>query len=167
MLCPACYEPNLPGVDVCVACSTDMTDADRPVGYDRVERSLLEDPVASLALRPPVTVYCDDNLATVVDVMHTHHVGAVLVLDHAENVVGILTERDFLTKIVGQVEYEDRLVQDYMSRDPETVSSEAPIAFVLGKMALGKYRHVPVVDCGRAVGMLSVRDVLRHIVSLR
>ncbi|MGL6074633.1 MAG: CBS domain-containing protein [Fimbriiglobus sp.] len=166
MLCPACYEPNLPGVEACAHCGWDMSATDRIIGYDRVECSLLEESVASLHPKAPVTVVTTDPLAVVLDRMQTHHVGAVLVLNPQGQLVGILTERDFLTKIVGEAHYEDHLAQDYMSRDPETVSPDDPIAFALGKMSVGNYRHLPVVAAGHPVGMLSVRDLLKHIVEI-
>jgi CBS domain-containing protein len=50
-----------------------------------------------------------------------------------------------------------------MTRDPETVTPADTLAFALGKMDAGGYRHLPVVAGGRPVGVVSVRDVLRHV----
>jgi len=53
-----------------------------------------------------------------------------------------------------------------MTPHPETVGPADPLAFALGKMAGGGYRHLPVVKDGQPVGVISVRDILRHIVWL-
>ena len=53
-----------------------------------------------------------------------------------------------------------------MTADPETVRPTDPLAFVLHKMDGGGYRHLPVVQNGCVLGMLSVRDMLKHITRL-
>ncbi len=70
MICPHCGNDNLPGNEECVRCSQDMTQLDRPVPGDPVERSLIEDPIARL--KPPPG-YCrsGDQRAR----GHPHHAG--------------------------------------------------------------------------------------------
>jgi CBS domain-containing protein len=53
-----------------------------------------------------------------------------------------------------------------MTRSPETVAPADILAVALGKMDSGGYRHLPVVDGGKPIGVISVRDVLRHLTSL-
>ena len=53
-----------------------------------------------------------------------------------------------------------------MTPDPETASESDPLAFALHKMDGGGYRHLPVLRDGKPVGMISVRDLLKHITSL-
>ena len=50
-----------------------------------------------------------------------------------------------------------------MTKSPDTITSDAPIAFALHKMDVGGYRHLPVMDGGRVVGIVSVRDIMRYI----
>lgn len=165
MQCPACYEPNTPGADQCRACGQDLTAGDRPAPHDRVERSLMTDAVHGLGPRPPVTATPDMPLREVMRRMIAAEVGAVLVVDAAGLLVGILTERDFLTRVAGSPGFADAPVRDFMTRDPEAVAATDPLMYAVGKMATGPYRHIPVVSNGRPVGVLSVRDVLRHIVT--
>jgi len=56
-----------------------------------------------------------------------------------------------------------RPVSQFMTPSPETVDSEARIAFAVHKMDVGGYRHMPVVTQGRLSGVISVRDVLRYV----
>jgi signal-transduction protein with cAMP-binding, CBS, and nucleotidyltransferase domain len=166
MLCPVCYEPNLPGVDACERCGWDMSAIDRPVAYDRVERSLMQDNVRSLGCPLPALVSPETHLSVVVEIMMQSRVGAVLVVNEDARLIGILTERDFLTKVAGLAGYAEHAVRDYMTPDPEAVTPDDPIAFALGKMSLGNYRHIPVIESGHPVGLLSVGDVLKHIVNI-
>lgn len=167
MICPLCgYTRNLPGADWCVWCLFDLAAIDRPAPSDRVEHSLMTEPVAALSPREPVTVPAAADLGCAVQAMIAKQVGAVLVTDPTGKLVGILTERDFLTKVAGTNGFDSRPVSAFMTRHPETVTADDPLAYALGKMASGGYRHLPVVVGGKPVGVVSVRDVLRHIVRI-
>ena len=80
---------------------------------------------------------------------------------------GIFSERDLLKKIAGvHKSFGDLLVGDFMTPRPESVSPEDTLDLVLHKMDGGGYRHVPVVDRGKPVSVISVRDMLRHITKM-
>lgn len=166
MICPTCGNLNLPGADWCRWCQFDLAAVDLPAPQDRVERSLMLDPVSVLAVKPPVTLPADALLGLAVARMIDGGVGAVLVTDPAGDLVGILTERDVLNKTPLGPGYDRLLVGRFMTPDPETVLVTDTLAFALGKMSGGSYRHVPVVSAGKPVGLIAVRDILRHIVKL-
>ena len=166
MRCPACDSPNPPGADACARCQTPLTGLDAPAASGPVEATLLNDPVAVLDPRPPVTVPVGANLGQAIGEMMSQRVGAVLVTGPDGKLVGILTERDFLSKVAGVPGYERLSVEEFMTRSPETVAPGDPLAVALGKMDSGGYRHLPVVRAGTPVGVISVRDVLRHLTTL-
>lgn len=166
MRCPACDHLNAPGADVCGNCHTPLAALDAPAPQGPIETSLLNDPVAVLDPSPPVTVAETAQLGDAIRAMIDRRVGAILVTDPAGELVGILTERDFLTKVAGQPGYEQLPVSRFMTRTPETVSAQDLLATALAKMDAGGYRHLPVVAAGKPVGVISVRDVLRHLTSL-
>ncbi|WP_161967338.1 cyclic nucleotide-binding/CBS domain-containing protein [Fimbriiglobus ruber] len=147
-------------------CQFDLSAVDRPVPSDRIEHSLMSDSVSVLGPRVPVTVSDTADIGIAVRSMIDRQVGAVLVTDASGRLVGILTERDFLTKVAGSADFASRPVAAFMTRHPETVRLADPLAFALGKMAGGGYRHLPVVADGKPVGVVSVRDILRYIVGL-
>ncbi|MBN9522766.1 CBS domain-containing protein [bacterium] len=164
MYCPACnHARNPPGSDACENCGLPLVRTDEPALHGRVERSLMTEPVAALEPRPPVTVPTDAALGDAIRLMIDRRVGAVLVVGTAGELVGILTERDFLTRVAGRVGFERLAVHAFMTRDPETVTAADTLAFALGKMDAGGYRHLPVVAAGQPIGVISVRDVLRHV----
>ena len=166
MQCTACYTRNLMGADDCTFCGFALCGLDGPAPLDRIEGSLMLDPVERLKPRQPITVPATTTVGTVMDLMVEAGVGAVLLTGHDGELVGILTERDFLTKIVGTPDFGIRPVSEFMSAAPEVVHPGDPLAFALAKMAAGGYRHIPVVRGNRPEGMVSVRDALRLIVQL-
>ena len=163
MRCPACDHPNPPGADECERCQTPLAALDAPTPHGPVERALLNDPVSVLDPRPPVTVPIDAELGFAIRAMIDERVGALLVTGASGELVGILTERDFLTKVAGQAGYEELPVAQFMTSSPEVVSPGDILAAALAKMDSGGYRHLPVVSGGKPVGVISVRDVLRHL----
>jgi CBS domain-containing protein len=167
MICPSCGCTNLPGTENCSNCQHDLTRYDQPYPRDRVERSLMEDPVRILPSRAPLTVSPDAPLHEAIHRMLEDNIGAVLVVDASGRVIGILSERDLLRKVAGIHEsYADLPVSRFMTGRPETVAPGDPLNFALHKMDAGGYRHLPVVEDGRPVGVLSVRDMIRHITRL-
>jgi CBS domain-containing protein len=167
MICPNCGHDNLPGSEECSSCLQDLTQLDRPTAHDRVERSLMEDRVALLHPRKPVTVGPKAGLREAMQTMLGPGVGSLLVIDDGGMLVGILSERDLLTKVAGLYpSLADLTVDEFMTAGPETVTPTDSLAFALHKMDIGGYRHLPVVKDGRPVGVISVRDLLGHITRL-
>jgi CBS domain-containing protein len=169
MLCPSCGKTNVPGADECAKCLFPLASIDGQTSCaDAVETAVLNDPVRTLKVRPPVTIPVDAKLGLALDRMVEQGVGALLVVDAGGKLVGILSERDYLRKVVGlQADYARQPLRDYMTADPETVGPEDLLAVALQKMDVGGYRHLPVVEeDGTPVGIVSVRDVIRHITKL-
>ena len=167
MICPNCGYDNLPGSEECGSCQQDLTQLDRPTAYNRVERSLMEDPVGVLQPRRPVTVWPDTPVREAIRIMLGRDLGALLVVDSGGELLGIFSERDLLTKVAGMHEpYAELPVREFMTPNPETVTATDTLAFALHKMDSGGYRHIPIVTGDKATGIISVRDMLRHITRL-
>jgi CBS domain-containing protein len=165
VICPTCGHDNLPGTEECSRCLQDMTQLDRPEPHNRVERSLMEDQVSALLPAEPVTISSSATLHQALETMLVRNIGALLIVDDGDDkLVGIFSERDLLLKVAGLFDdYSDLPVTDFMTPNPETVTSHDTLAFALHKMDVGGYRHMPVVKNGLPTGVLSVRNVLRHI----
>jgi len=167
MICPNCGHDNLPGAEECSRCQQDMTQLDRPTAQDRVERSLMEDHVSSLGPRVPVTVPPTATVGHALQVMLHADLGAVLVVGPDGLLRGVFTERDLLTKVAPLgTAFADLPVERFMTANPETVTAGDTLAFALHKMDIGGYRHLPVLKDGQPTGVVSVRDLLRHITRL-
>jgi CBS domain-containing protein len=94
--------------------------------------------------------------------MSDRGVGAILVLS-GDSVSGILTERDVLRAVAtGGVEGTN--VAAWMTRDPETIDVDESTGQAAAVMIHGGFRHLPVLDAGKAVGIVSIRDLMRVVV---
>lgn len=92
--------------------------------------------------------------------MKQHKIGAIVVVDD-ELVVGIFTERDALFRVVAEgLDLQSTCVADVMTRNPTTIDPDKPFARALEIMHAGQFRHVPVVENGRAIGIVSSRDAM-------
>ena len=101
-------------------------------------------------------------VAGVVDVLVEHRIGAVLVIDHAEQLLGIVTERDIVRSLVTNgARTLDMTASQLMTSivqfaDPGTTVTEA-----MTMMTEGRFRHIPVVEADRLVGLVSIGDVVK------
>jgi CBS domain-containing protein len=93
--------------------------------------------------------------------MSTHQVGSALVLD-GERLVGIFTERDVLRAVGSDFDAEHHPVAEFMTKDPKTIGPDEDAAAALESMFAFGFRHLPVVDEARVVGVVSMRDVTRR-----
>src|SRR5437868_10259655 len=107
MICPACSHDNVPGAEVCELCLQDLACLDLPVAQDRVQRSLMHDPISVLKPQPPITIRDTASLRQAIATMIEGNIGAVLVLDATDKLVGIFSERDLLLKVVGRSDVDD------------------------------------------------------------
>jgi len=105
----------------------------------------------------------DEPVHRVAERMRQRSVGTLVVLDAARTPIGILTDRDLVTRVLA--ERRDPLetrVRDVMTRRPRTISEGASIGTALATMRSGAFRRLPVVDAQkRLVGLLALDDVLR------
>ncbi len=164
MNCPHCAYDNLPGSEQCGHCLADLTQLDRPVAQDRVERSLMEDTVRDLHPTPAITLPPTASVQQALDLMLQHQIGAIPIVDGGDVLVGIITERDLLTNASDpSAESAPLSVGDLMTSNPTTVRASDSLAFALHQMDAGGYRHLPVLENGQLLGIISVRDMLRRI----
>ena len=101
------------------------------------------------------------SLTEVAKRMVDKDVGAALVADEGR-LVGILTERDVLRAVARGID-DGTTVADWMTRDPETLDPDESTEHAAVLMIHGGFRHLPVVEGGAVVGMLSIRDLMRVV----
>src|SRR5262245_15559837 len=133
---------------------------------ERIHGALLTVAINELPMREPVLIEASASVVEAVDLMNEHHIGCVLVQKN-QQLVGIFTERDVLTRVVFREDNRAMSVQSVMTANPESLRESDSVAFALNKMSTGGYRHIPIVDSsGTPVGVLSVRDVVDFLVGL-
>lgn len=120
---------------------------------ERPVRVIIED-------QKPVTATSDMTVSQAARLMKKHHIGALLVVDGAR-LAGIFTERDALFRVMAEGRSpEMTTLAEVMTANPRTIAPDRPFGHALHLMYEGEFRHVPVVENGRPLGMVSARDAL-------
>ena len=109
------------------------------------------------AVEPSLMVY--DAIAQ----MDQHRVGALLVMD-GERLVGIVSERDYTRRVIlhGRAS-RSTPVEDIMTRDVITVERRTSLVDCLGIVTQHGIRHLPVVEAGQVIGLVSIGDLVRSV----
>jgi len=143
------------------------SDAGEPIR--RFDSALLGEPVSVLPVRKPLVYARETTVAEAVRGMQREHRGAVLVTADGTPetaLVGIFTERDVLRRALERgLDLGTLPLGQVMTPDPERLPLESSVAWVLNKMSVGGFRHVPIVDADdRPAFVISVRDVVELLV---
>ena len=108
-----------------------------------------------------VTARADTSVRTAAVTMATHKVGAMLVVDPGGALSGLFTERDVLNRVVARsLDPDTTPLSAVMTTNLQTASPDKPLAHALHLMFEGGFRHVPVVEDGKPIGMVSARNAL-------
>jgi CBS domain-containing protein len=167
MICPACGFENIQGVDECENCGADLRTADLPGPSSGFEVFLIDVALATIRHHTPLTIEPTASAADAVRQMQDAGVGCLLVEDQNGGLRGILSERDLVLKLHG-TPLEGVKVADLMTPDPVVLRADDSVAVAIHKMAVGGFRHIPLVTDGHATGIVSARDIFAHIlVALR
>lgn len=108
-----------------------------------------------------ITSTAETTVSDAALLMREHRIGALLVVEASGKLAGIFTERDALFRVVAEGrDVKTTRLADVMTRNPQTVKPDQPFTVAMQMMYGGKFRHVPVVENGKAVGIISARDAL-------
>jgi CBS domain-containing protein len=103
------------------------------------------------------------TLSAAIALLAEKHIGALLILGADRRVVGILSERD-IVRALGKrgADVLSEPVSRSMTRNVSTCTEKETISSIMERMTEGKFRHMPVVEQGRLVGIISIGDVVKH-----
>lgn len=109
-----------------------------------------------------VTVAESANLVLAIEIMHQHRVGAVIVPSASGEPIGILSERDIVRYYAeGKRDFEIMSVKDYMTTDVIMGNPKDTVDDVMAVMTQKRFRHMPVVENGKIVGVVSMGDLVK------
>ena len=113
-----------------------------------------------IATQKPFTAPGKTSVADAARLMKQHNIGALMVVDHGR-LNGIFTERDALFRVLAESRNPSTTrVSDVMTENPRTIDANKVVGHALLLMYEGGFRHVPVVEHGKPIGMISARDAL-------
>ena len=109
-----------------------------------------------------VTIEATANLGAAVKLLTEQHIGAVVIVGADHRVIGILSERDIVRALAEHgATVLSEPVSQVMTRDVATCSEDDAIEDLMGRMTTGKFRHMPVVQQGKLIGIVSIGDVVK------
>jgi CBS domain-containing protein len=110
-----------------------------------------------------ITMKPEDTVDAVVKLLAVNRIGAVLVVDRDNEISGILSERDIVRSLA---EHGANVLwlkaADLMTRRVVTCRPTDTVESVMTRMTEGRFRHMPVMESGRLVGVISIGDVVKH-----
>lgn len=115
--------------------------------------------LGELMTRDLLEVAPEDTLGMAAEAMVERGVGSAVVSDFGR-LIGILTERDLLRAVAGRVHSSEARVREWMTQDPVTATTSTELEDAARTMLEQGFRHLPVLEDGRAVGIVSIRDVV-------
>lgn len=118
--------------------------------------------ILALKGREVVTTGADETIADVVKVLAERKIGALVVVENSDRIVGIVSERDIVkaTAALGAAML-DSTVASIMTRNVVTCNERETLNDVMGRMTRGRFRHLPVAAGGRLTGIVSIGDVVK------
>ena len=165
--CPSCGFENLEGEDRCAQCLHSLMERDIPFPKksDTIRTAIMNAPISDLLTGKDLLVAStSDTLQKIVKILQKEKKDCVLIYKK-KKLVGIISQRDILRKVAGIYQDLSKVKAEVvMTPNPEYVKAEDPIAFVVNKMAMGGYRHVPVLAAdGTPFSIISIKDVLGYL----
>ncbi|HEX8748873.1 MAG TPA: CBS domain-containing protein [Pyrinomonadaceae bacterium] len=166
MICPDCGHDNIEGMDRCENCMKPLRDLDvpRPDATRGLVRSVMEDDLRGLLEDAPALYVSSDTPAReVIGRMKEGAASCALVVDD-DKLSGIFTEHDVLRKLAGgEDEALEAPISELMTLHPDVLKETDSVASALNKMAVGRYRNVPVQVSDGSYRLMSIRHVLKYI----
>lgn len=98
-----------------------------------------------------------------VTVMDGHNVGSILILDQEDRLAGIFTERDLMHCFAKKISLREECIANVMTPNPITLDSSEEVGAAIKLMSEKKIRHLPVMEGGRLIGVVSYRYVVSKI----
>lgn len=108
------------------------------------------------------TIAPDATVRELLDVLAEHNIGALIVSSDGASMLGIVSERDIVRKLREVDNARDIAVSDIMTTDVRVCSPNDSFGELMALMTEHRVRHVPVLDDGRLVGVLSIGDAVKH-----
>jgi CBS domain-containing protein len=122
-----------------------------------MQRKIIPDIVKQQNIR---SLKQDNSVSEAASLMASANVGAIVILDDEGNLTGIITERDMTRRVVGKgLNPKETPISDVMTGNPDTLAPDDSAGDALELMQSRQYRHLPVVDDGKCIGIVSLRDL--------
>ncbi len=108
-----------------------------------------------------ITIKPGATVKTAVDTLAEHQIGALVVVDEQNKLIGILSERDVVRFAVNDTNVFNRSVAEVMTKEVVVGLPQDDLMAVANTMTEGRFRHLPIVSEGELIGIISIGDVIK------
>ena len=123
--------------------------------------------VEKLASRGCITIADDAKVLTLLELLGKHNVGAVMAIDANQEPKGIVSERDVVRSLASEhIDINSTFVSEIMSKEFISCDLSTTSSGLMEIMTLNKIRHIPIVENGDLVGMVSIGDVVGRLIEI-
>lgn len=168
MFCPACGYENLPGVDFCEQCLSNLSHLDltsKPRYENRIEHAILKERAYQIHSRSAISVSQDSTIQSVIEIMKKNTKTAVVVIDEHSDIVGIFTERSFVRRVAKNYPTnKNDPIKKYMAKNAVIVHSTDKIVNVLHLMFVAGYSYAIIDE--KPPRIISIIDIIKYIIEL-
>ncbi len=126
--------------------------------------SIVTSRIESIMSTPPVSIEASEKVSKAVKIMYEANIGSVIVTDNGK-IVGMITRKDIVYLTATGVIMKDPTVREVMSTSIVTANKEDSIYDVLKRMKDTGIRHMPILDNGALVGVVSITDIAIHLIN--
>jgi CBS domain-containing protein len=162
--CSSCGHANYPGEDACEECGADLRTLDVPQDAIDFHGRLLGEHLDALGIDLPPTVVVGTSARAALARMKDDGLECLLVVD-GDRLRGIVTYQDAILKL-NRRPPDGMVVEALMTPDPVVLRHDDTTAVALHKMAVGGFRHIPIVEDGRLVGLIQARNLFGHLLEV-
>ncbi len=141
------------------------TDSNSSTSDPQLKQILRSEKVRHVMIREPFTVPLHSPVNEAVEGIKERTTKYALVVE-GESLAGIFTERDYLDKIAGMRVSLQQPVDEFMTREPQFIGPDNSIAEALDLIIEGGYRHLPVVENNKLVGVITSLGIVKYIAEL-
>jgi CBS domain-containing protein len=122
--------------------------------------------ILNLKGRNVVTTTADKSMLEIAQLLSRHAIGCIVVVGHGNKVAGIVSERD-LMRAIGQAgpEVLKRPVSEFMTKTVFTAREDDTIDRAMSEMTTRRFRHMPVVEGGQLIGLVSIGDMVKMLMA--
>lgn len=142
-----------------------LKDYSEPEYADELERALVEANIESMKIKPLMTIPPETTIEQTMRTMAEHDIGCIVIVDADGRLLGVFSERDVLNKVVSRYEQiRSSPISQVMTKSPMSAYTSDSPGKAMNLMAVGGFRHVPVLDVDdKVVGILGPRRVSQYV----
>lgn len=115
--------------------------------------------ISDIMTTNPKTLRPNANVQKAAEMMRDQDVGSIPIVDEIGSLVGIVTDRDIVLKVIAEGNDSSTKIEDVMSRNPESAPPDTPLDQAIRLMSHRQIRRLPVVEYGKLIGMVSLADI--------